>query len=32
MLVLVGVLQVSGAWANAVGSMQHWISGYTVPL
>ncbi len=32
MLVVVGTLQVSGAWAAAIGSMQHWISGYTVPL
>src|SRR6266536_1035316 len=32
MLVVVGTLQVSGTWAAAIGSMQHWISGYTVPL
>ncbi len=32
MLVVVGALQVTGAWADAVGSMQQWISGYTAPL
>jgi cytochrome c-type biogenesis protein len=32
MLVVVGVLQVTGVWADAIGSMQHWIAGYTAPL
>ncbi|MGE5292300.1 MAG: cytochrome c biogenesis CcdA family protein [Micromonosporaceae bacterium] len=32
MLVVVGLLQVTGAWADMIGSMQHWISGYTAPL
>ncbi len=32
MLVVVGVLQVTGVWADAIGSMQHWITGYSAPL
>ncbi len=32
MLVIVGVLQVTGVWADAIGSLQHWISGYSAPL
>ena len=32
MLVVVGLLQVTGTWADMIGSMQHWISGYTAPL
>jgi cytochrome c-type biogenesis protein len=32
MLVVVGVAQVTGIWANVVASLQHWVSGYTVPL
>ena len=33
MLVAVGVLEVTGAWATAITWMQvHWISGYTAPL
>jgi cytochrome c-type biogenesis protein len=32
MLVVVGLLQVTGAWTDMIGSMQHWISGYTAPL
>jgi cytochrome c-type biogenesis protein len=32
LLVAVGVLQVSGVWAAVIGSMQHWVNGYTLPL
>ncbi len=32
MLVVVGILQVTGIWADAIGSMQHWIAGYSAPL
>lgn len=32
MLVLVGVLQVSGAWGAAIARMQGLVSGYTLPL
>jgi cytochrome c-type biogenesis protein len=32
LLVAVGILQVSGVWASVVGSMQHWVNGYTLPL
>jgi cytochrome c-type biogenesis protein len=32
MLVIVGVLQVTGAWADAIGALQHWITGYSAPL
>ncbi len=32
MLVIVGVLQVTGVWADAVGALQHWITGYSAPL
>ena len=32
MLVAVGVLQVTGVWAATIGSMQHWVNGYTLPL
>jgi cytochrome c-type biogenesis protein len=32
LLVAVGVLQVSGVWAAVIGSMQHWMNGYTLPL
>ena len=32
MLVVVGVLQVTGLWADAIGSLQHWIAGYSAPL
>ena len=32
MLVVVGILQVTGVWADAIGSMQHWITGYSAPL
>ena len=32
LLVAVGILQVSGVWAAVIGSMQHWMNGYTLPL
>jgi cytochrome c-type biogenesis protein len=32
MLVVVGTLQVTGVWADAIGSLQHWIAGYSAPL
>jgi hypothetical protein len=33
MLVIVGVLEVTGVWTNAILWMQlHWISGYQSPL
>ena len=32
MLVIVGVLQVTGVWADAIGALQHWITGYSAPL
>jgi len=32
MLVLVGAAQVTGAWTDAIGSLQHWIAGYPAPL
>ncbi len=32
MLVIVGVLQVTGVWADAVGALQHWITDYSAPL
>jgi cytochrome c-type biogenesis protein len=33
MLVVVGLLEVTGAWTAAIGWMQiHWISGYNAPL
>jgi cytochrome c-type biogenesis protein len=32
MLVVVGVLQVTGLWADAIGSLQHWIAGYSAPM
>jgi cytochrome c-type biogenesis protein len=32
MLVAVGILQVTGVWAAIIGSMQHWVNGYTLPL
>jgi cytochrome c-type biogenesis protein len=32
MLVVVGVAQVTGIWADAIGSLQHWIAGYSAPL
>ncbi len=32
MLVVVGILQVTGVWATAIASLQHWISGYSAPL
>jgi cytochrome c-type biogenesis protein len=32
MLVVVGILQVTGLWADAIGSVQHWIAGYSAPL
>ena len=32
LLVGVGILQVSGVWAAVIGSMQHWMNGYTLPL
>ncbi len=32
MLVVVGAAQVTGVWATAIGSMQHWITGYSAPL
>jgi cytochrome c-type biogenesis protein len=32
MLVLVGLLQVTGAWTGLIAHMQGWITGYTVPL
>lgn len=32
LLVLVGVLQVTGVWTHVISSMQGWISGYQLPL
>ena len=33
MLIVVGVLEVTGTWGSAVSWVQaHWISGYTPPL
>ncbi|MEU5991923.1 cytochrome c biogenesis protein CcdA [Spirillospora sp. NPDC047418] len=32
MLVLVGVLQVTGVWTHLITLMQGWVQGYTVPL
>jgi cytochrome c-type biogenesis protein len=32
MLVAVGILQVTGVWVNVIASLQHWISGYSLPL
>jgi hypothetical protein len=32
MLVVVGVLQVTGLWADAIASLQHWSLNYSAPL
>ncbi|MFL6056689.1 MAG: cytochrome c biogenesis CcdA family protein [Actinoallomurus sp.] len=32
MLVLVGLLQVTGVWTDLIARMQGWITGYTLPL
>jgi cytochrome c-type biogenesis protein len=32
MLIIVGIVQVTGAWTQIITRMQGWISGYTLPL
>jgi hypothetical protein len=32
MLVVVGIMQVTGVWTRLIILMQGWVQGYTVPL